>query len=256
MRQVRDGRGDDVAAPAVFDGHGHAHARAQVARLPGLGEAAELADLQVDDIHGEIGLRPKQHLEAVNVFVQHERMIRVPPNAQALLVGEARLLDVDINIPNALHHAHGLVLGPARVGVGDQAVAWLQHGGHGMDAGNVDVGVAADLELEAPIAFGPIACHAACHLVGRLLRDRAIKVEVVAVAAAEQLAHRQSRELPQNVPARDVDAALDVGVSLQRRVHHAIQLGEFAWVGADEVRTQFAKSRSYAIGIRGQVKRS
>ena len=43
--QVRDGRGGDIAAPAVLQRHGNAHAHAKVARLFGFRETAEVADL-------------------------------------------------------------------------------------------------------------------------------------------------------------------------------------------------------------------
>ena len=74
VREVRDGRGGDVAAPAVFDRHRDAHADAEIARLRRPRQAAQLADLQVDDVHGEVGAGAQQHVEAVDVLVEDERM--------------------------------------------------------------------------------------------------------------------------------------------------------------------------------------
>jgi hypothetical protein len=81
-------------------------------------------------------------------------------------------------------------------------------------------------------------------------------MHVVAIASAEQLAHRQPRDLAEDVPAGDVDAALDVGMPLERGVHASIQLAEFARIGAEQVRRELAQAGAHAVRVCGQVKRS
>ena len=113
-----DGGRSNVAAPTVFEGHGDAHADAEVTSLLGLGEATELADLEVHHVHGQVGLGPQQQVEAVYVFIQNERVIGLTAHCEALFVGEAGLLDVHVEVAHGPHHADGLMLGPTGVGVG------------------------------------------------------------------------------------------------------------------------------------------
>ena len=113
----------------------------------------------------------------------------MPADGEALLVGQAGLLDVDVDVAHRVGHAHRLVLRPAGVGVGDEDVAGLEAPRRAarMRAMSV-VGVAAHLELELGVALGAIAGDARGHRLGRLLRDGAVQREVVADAAAEQRA--------------------------------------------------------------------
>ena len=197
---MRDGGGGDVAAPGILQRHRDAHAHAEVAGLLDFREAAELADLQIHHVHREVGLGAQQDVEVVDVFIEHERMRHLAAHGEAFLVGQARLLDVDIHVAHGLRDAHGFVLHPAGVGVGHEPVAGLELRGDGVDARDVHIRIAADLELEAAITFRAIARDLRRHLLRRLLRDGAIKMHVLAVAAAEQFAHRQSaspgRECP------------------------------------------------------------
>jgi hypothetical protein len=55
---------------------------AQVARLPRLGEPAELADLQVHHVHREVGVRRAAASRDVDVLVEHERVRRVPAHGR------------------------------------------------------------------------------------------------------------------------------------------------------------------------------
>ena len=64
---------------------------------------------------------------------------RVPADGEAFLVGQARLLDVDVHVAHAFDDAHRLVLHPAGVGVGDEPIAGLQLRGDGADARDVHV---------------------------------------------------------------------------------------------------------------------
>ena len=67
-----DRRGDHVAAPRVLDGHRDPVSDAEVAGLPGPGDAPELADLDVHHVHRVVRDRPLQGGEVVDRFVQHE----------------------------------------------------------------------------------------------------------------------------------------------------------------------------------------
>ena len=91
------------------------------------------------------------------VLIQHERVRDLASNGEAFLVGEARLFDVNIHVAHGLGDADGFVLHPAGVGVGHKSVAGLEFRGNGMDARDIHIGIAADFELEAPIAFRAIA---------------------------------------------------------------------------------------------------
>ena len=56
----------------------------------------------------------------------------------------------------------------------------------GADAGDVDVGIAADLELEARVALGPVAGDLGGHDLGIFLRDGAVESDGLAVSSAEE----------------------------------------------------------------------
>ena len=181
---------------------------------------------------------------------------RLPAHREALVVAEARLLDVHVHVADRPGHADRLVLRPAGVRVGDQPVGGLQRGADVANPGDVDVRVAADLELEPGIAFGPVAGHLAGHLLRRLLRDRPIELNPLAEPAAEQRADRQARRLAEDVPAGDVDARLHERMALQGRVHALVELGELARIHADQVRAQLAEPGADSVRIGGQVERA
>ncbi len=58
-------------------------------------------------------------------LVQHERVVGAAPDGEALLVAQAGLLDVDVDVAHGADHPRRLVHQPAGVGVGDQHVAAL-----------------------------------------------------------------------------------------------------------------------------------
>src|SRR6185503_17724574 len=113
----------------------------------------------------------------------------------AFLVAQTRLLDVDIDIADGADHAEGIVHAPAGVRVRDESVSALQFRSHRMNTLDVRVRVAADLQLEARVSFGPIAGDLRGHRSGFLLRDGAVEADALAVAAAKQRANGQSRGL-------------------------------------------------------------
>ena len=80
-------------------------------------------------------------------------------------------------------------------------------------------------------------------------------MHVIAVAAAEQLAHRQPGRLAKDVPARDIDPALHVRMALEGGIHRAIELAQLARVEPEQVRPQLPQARPDALGVGGQVER-
>ena len=138
------------------------------------------------------------------------------------------------------------MLRPAGVGVGHQTVARAKQRADGADPLDIDVRVAADFELKARVSCGAIAGNLGGHLVGRFLRDRAVQPHPLAEAASHQYAYRQPRGLAQHIPAGDVDARLDIGMPLERRVHTVIQVGEFARIAADQMGRQLLDSGAHS----------
>ena len=149
---------------------------------------------------------------------------------ETFLVGQARLFDVNIHIPHGLGDAHRLVLDPAGVGVRDKSVARLKLCRHREDARDIHIRIAADLELEARVALGPIACDLRGHFIRRFLGNGPVEAHVLTVAPTHQFAHRHAGAFPKNVPTGDIDAAFDIGMALQGRVHAVIQFRQLTRV--------------------------
>jgi hypothetical protein len=149
------------------------------------GQAAQFADLEIDDVHGEVGLGAEKDAEIVDGFIEHERVRDLASNGKAFLVGEAGLFDVNIHVADGLGDSDGFVLHPAGIGVRHQSVAELEFCGDGMDAGDIHIGITADFELEAAITFRAVARDFRDHLLGPLLRDGTVKGNVFAITAAE-----------------------------------------------------------------------
>ena len=253
MGQVGDGSGGDVAAPAVFDGHGDAEGDAEIAGLAGLGQAAEFADLDVDGVHGVVAMGGEEGVDAVNGFVEDEGVRGAAADGEVGVIGEAGLFDIDVDILDAADDACGLVDEPAGVGVGDEDVAGAEDGGHGVDAFDVGVGVGADFELKTAVAFGAVGGDGVCHFGGGALGDGAVEDEVVAVASAEEDADGLSGGLAEDVPAGDVDAGFDVGVALEGAVHLFVEDGQLAGVEADEVGRKLGEAGADTGGVGGQI---
>ena len=145
MGQVRDGRRGDIAPPGVFDRHGDAQGNAEIADLAGLGDAADLGDLEIDNIHGPVLIAAQDLEHVVDYFVKHHGAIGVLTNRQTLLVVKAGLLQINVVVTDGVGHAHGLMLGPTGVGIGHQNISRLQSRGRRLDALDVGIGVAANL---------------------------------------------------------------------------------------------------------------
>ena len=124
------------------------------------------------------------------------------------------------------------------------------------DALDVHVRVAAHLQLEPGVPLPPVPGDLGRHLVRRLLRDGPVEPHRVAVAAAQQHADGQPGRLPEDVPAGDVDAALDVGVPFQGGVHAVVELQQFPRVVPDQVWGEFPQPCPHAVGVGRQVERS
>ena len=153
----------------------------------------------------------------------------------------ARLLDVDVDVAHRAHDARRLVRQPARVGVGDEHVGRLERRPHGADPRDVDVGLAAHLELEAAVALGAVAGDTPRHRLGRVLRDRAVERKSSPYRPPRSVADGQPRRLAEDVPARDVDPGLDVGMALERGVHAPVQALEVARILAEQVRGEHGR---------------
>ena len=241
MREVRDRGGDDVAAPGILDRHGNAEFDAKVAGEPRLRESAELADLQVDDVHRAIGGRANQRRYIVDDFIEHEGMVAVCPHREAFFVRGAGLFDAHVEIAHAVHDAKRVVLQPARVGIRDQAIAALELRRHRANAFDIELRVIAHLELESRVALGAIGRDAGGHLFRLILRDRAIQRDCLAEAAAEQGAHRHAGGLAENVPAGDIERRFHVGVALESRIHQRVERTELRRIGAEQMRGELGQ---------------
>ena len=253
VSQVGDRGGDDVAAPGIFYGDGQSHGDAQIACLPGTGETAELADLDVDHVHRPVGMRPQQHVDAIHGFVEDEGKVGAAADGETFLVGEARLLDVDVKVAQGAHDADGLVRQPAGVGVGDQDIARLEFFGHGANALDVGVRVRADLQLKAAIAFGAVTGHSRRHGVGLISRYGAVESDPLAVTPAQQGRYRLAGDDAQDVPAGHVDGRFHVGMALEEGVHAAVEFFQLDGVLAQQVRRDLGDACPRSGGVGGQV---
>ena len=137
------------------------------ARLPGLGQSAKLADLDIHHVHRAVRVPAQEGVERVDHFVEHERMVAMAADGEALIVSEAGLFDVDVHVAHRSHDPQRVVHQPARIGVGNQDIAAFQLRGHCSNAFDVDQRISANLELKPAIAFGAIAGHPTRHRLGR-----------------------------------------------------------------------------------------
>ena len=116
----------------------------------------------------------------------------------------------------------------------------LAHGGQPLD---ILVGIEADLHLDAPIALGDIGLGPGHHALGLLLGDRAIEIDLPAVAPAQQLGQRQTGLLAQDIPAGHVERRLGIGMALQQMVHAPVEGADLRRVLADQRRGELGEGR-------------
>ena len=126
----------------------------------------------------------------------------------------------------------------------------------GSNAFDVRVRIAADFQLEAAIAVSSVAGDFARHDFGSFLRDRSVQAEIVAVATAEQHAHRLPRHFAENVPAGHVDGRLHIRMPLQRGIHATIEFAQLRRVFTEEMRANFHDARPCSRRIRRQIERT
>jgi len=222
MGKVGDGGRDNVTTPGVLEGHADPHRDAKIARLADFGQTTELADFQVHHIHREISAALEQHFKSIDVFIEHKRMVGLTADGEALVVGSARLFDVDIEILYRATDTDRFVLGPTGVRIGHESIGRFERSAHGMDTFDIDVGISADFELESAVAFGAVSGDFGGHLFGGLLGYRSVQMKIGAVATAQERADRQRSVLAEQVPTRHVDRRFDVGVAFEGRVHSAV----------------------------------
>ena len=87
MSEMSDRCCRDVAPPAVFQRHRDPHRHAQIADLLGFGQSSKFADLQVDHVHRQVRFGSQQHVQTIDILIQHERVVRMTPNCQAFFIG-------------------------------------------------------------------------------------------------------------------------------------------------------------------------
>ena len=253
---MRDGGGDDIAAPGILDGHRNARGDAEIAHLPRLGQAADLADLQVDHVERIFGNAFHQVADRADVLVEHEWQAGAAAHRKALLVAHAGLFDIDIEVGHGVHHARRVGHGPAGIGIGDEDVGVGEDCATGPDAPDVVIGVAPDLELEFRIALGAIAGDLFGHDSGIFLADRPVERDLFLFGAAEQLMDRQPGDLPQDVPAGDVDRRLHIGVTAQHRVHVMVERPQVRRIMPDQLGADLRDAGPDPLGIGRQVRRA
>ena len=118
-REMRDGGGDDVAAPGVLDRHRDAGGDAEVAHQPRLGQAADLGDLQVDRRPSRPRRCPSAATPTPPILSSSTKgRVGAPADRDALLVGHAGLLDIDVEVAHRVHHPRRVGHRPAGIGVG------------------------------------------------------------------------------------------------------------------------------------------
>ena len=176
-------------------------------------------------------------------------------NRKAFFVADARLLDIDVDAFDSSHNASGFVHQPAGVRIGDQLVTRSEHTGDGVNPSDVFVGIATDFQLESSVAFFAIAVDILCHFFRRLLRDRSVKHEVISPSTTEQCADGNSGNLPEDIPAGDIDSGLHIRMPLHGGIHELVQLAELRRVMPNQMWSQFGDSSSNSGSVSWQVER-
>ncbi len=125
-----------------------------------------------------------QRLDAGDVLVEDERQGGFSPDRQAMLVGAARLLDVDVTIANGIDDTQRIIDPPARVRIGDEHFPFGQHISGRVYALDIVCRIAPDLELELGVAVRAMPGNILCHLTRRPLADCTIESDTFPEPAA------------------------------------------------------------------------
>ena len=129
-------------------------------------------------------------MNTVYRLVKHKGVTCPLTDSKAFFVGETGLFDIDIYIAHALDDTSGFVHQPTRIRIRDEDVSGFHQFGNRSDTFNIGVRIAADFQLEFAVSFRTIGGDLCCHLVGRLLRNRAIQHEICSIPSAEKRTDR------------------------------------------------------------------
>src|SRR5690606_4319381 len=152
-RQVYRGGNADRGLDHAADHAVHAVPLGDVGDADGIGDAAGLHQLDVDDVGGAT-LDQVDHLGgAEHAFVGHHRRVHALGDVfQALDVARGhrllQQLQVDAGVFQRVDREHGLLRRPALVGVQAQQGAAVDRGVDGLDPFDVQADVLADLDLQ------------------------------------------------------------------------------------------------------------
>ena len=244
----------DVAAPGVLDGDLDAEVLGEIAHQLGLGEPTHLADLEVEGSSATLAHRTQHRRNVVHDLVVHHRQRRALAHFDALLHRRAGLLEVEPR--QVLHQPRGddrVVQPPTTVRISDHEVVIASCLDHLASAGTVDRWIAADLQLEAVDALATASQHVVGHLLRRAERHGHVKREAGLAQATEQGGDTGTECPAGDVPARDVERALRVFVTHQRRVHRVVDRRQVGGIEADNRRGQQRQCGQSTTGVAGQV---
>jgi hypothetical protein len=242
------GRRVDLGPARILDGHGDAELDGGIADEAGAADAADPRQLDGDGIGHAIGMGLDQGCEAIDGFVEHQRPVAIAAQRPDLGIAGAGLLHVIVEIAGRPQEAAGLMGVPAAIGIGEEHDPAAHRRAHGGQALDILIGVEADLHLDAPVALGDIGPGAGDHALGLVLRDRAIEIDLLAIASAEKLGERQARLLAQDIPAGHVKRRFGVGMALQQMIHAPVDGVDLGRVLADQGRGELGEGRPRAGG--------
>ena len=202
----------------------HAELAGEPGDAPLLADAADLGHVRLNDVEGAAhepgpeALAPRQHFAAGD----RDRACLTQPDIVVERVAFERFLEPgDVVACQHLRGAHRPFEpvrpeGVAAAGIDHQGAFHAGGVARGNHDGLVEAGVAAAAErppadLERPEPQGAELRHVAVHRLRLVHQQRAIGLDAVAVAPAEEPSDRLARGLAEDVPQRDVDAADGVG---------------------------------------------
>ena len=197
-------------------------------------------------------------LQRVHAFIKHDGLRHTGRDGGALVERLAGLFH-PVARGNAVQHADGGCGLPGAVHIEGDVLAGGKGGGYGVHAGDVQRRIAAaDLGRMGAVAVGAGGADQRDHLVRRAGRDRGIDgnrcgAAALVTAPAKTLPDRHARRLAEDVPCRDVDGRLHIGVPGKRDIHHRVQMVDAARVDAEKRRRQRFDSGAYARAVGGKI---